>query len=190
MIYISINLRDGVSVKTSRPRGWETSAMPSQNCWKWLVDPPIFLVRLIATALHSDINQTTGTGGYPSMWENRCMHATVCLLPAGQPNRADTWRNLVSSKANSRGTKTFLWRQRVKNRRSIEDLYRPGKLRWFGHLESKNVDDWVAVCRNVEVAGLKCRGRESRGECIYIYIRLLRKLIPDKTLELYNEKQK
>ena len=41
-----------------------------------------------ATALDSDINQTTGTGGLLSMWENRCMHAAVCLLRAGQPRSA------------------------------------------------------------------------------------------------------
>ena len=41
-----------------------------------------------ATALDSDINQTAGSGGHLSMWENRCMHATVCLLRAGQPRRA------------------------------------------------------------------------------------------------------
>ena len=33
-----------------------------------------------ATAPDSDINQTAGSGGHLSMWENRCMHATVCLL--------------------------------------------------------------------------------------------------------------
>ena len=38
-----------------------------------------------ATALDSDINQTTGSGGHLSMWENRCTHAAVCLLRAGQP---------------------------------------------------------------------------------------------------------
>ena len=42
----------------------------------------------IATALHSDIYQTAGSGGHLSMWENRCMHATVCLLHAGQPRCA------------------------------------------------------------------------------------------------------
>ena len=42
----------------------------------------------IATALHSDINQTAGSGGHLSMWENRCTHATVCLLRTGQPRRA------------------------------------------------------------------------------------------------------
>ena len=41
-----------------------------------------------ATALDSDINQTAGSGGYLSMWEDRCMHGAVCLLRAGQPWRA------------------------------------------------------------------------------------------------------
>ena len=43
---------------------------------------------LFATALDSDIIQTTGSGGRPKMWENRRMHAAVCLLRAGQPRSA------------------------------------------------------------------------------------------------------
>ena len=38
-------------------------------------------------------------------------------------------------------------------------MMRCERFRWFGHLECKGVDDWVLVCRNVEVAGVKCRGR-------------------------------
>ena len=41
-----------------------------------------------ASVLHSDINQTAGSSSHLSMWENRYMHATVCLLCAGQPRRA------------------------------------------------------------------------------------------------------
>ena len=48
----------------------------------------------ITTALHSNINQTAGSGGHLSMWENRCMHATVRLCeqasrdgPAKRRNR-------------------------------------------------------------------------------------------------------
>ena len=41
-----------------------------------------------ATALDSDINQTTGSVGHLGMWENWCMHAAVCLLRAGQPRSA------------------------------------------------------------------------------------------------------
>ena len=40
------------------------------------------------TAPDSDINQTAGSSGRPNMWKNRCMHAAVCLLHAGQLNRA------------------------------------------------------------------------------------------------------
>ena len=43
-----------------------------------------FLAWSILTALHSDINQTAGSGDTLSMCENRCMHATVCLLCASQ----------------------------------------------------------------------------------------------------------
>ena len=34
---------------------------------------------------------------------------------------------------------------------SVADVVRRGRLRWFGHLEHKSVDDWVS-CRPVEVA--------------------------------------
>jgi len=30
-----------------------------------------------------------------------------------------------------------------------------GRLRWFGHLERKNEEDWVSRCREFEVAGAK-----------------------------------
>ena len=29
---------------------------------------------------------------------------------------------------------------------------RRGRLRWFGHVERKEVGDWVSACRNLEVA--------------------------------------
>ena len=51
-----------------------------------------FLSWSIMTPLHSDINQTVGSGDTLSMWENRCMHATVCLLCAGQRRpRGEIW---------------------------------------------------------------------------------------------------
>ena len=36
---------------------------------------------------------------------------------------------------------------------------RRSRLRWFGHVERKEVDDWVSACRNLEVAGSRGRGR-------------------------------
>ena len=45
---------------------------------------------------------------------------------------------------------------------SVVDVVRHGKLRWFGHLERKSGDDWMTACRDVEVAGVRCRG--GRGE--------------------------
>ena len=32
---------------------------------------------------------------------------------------------------------------------SVADVVRRGRLRWFGHLERRSVDDWVSVCRKV-----------------------------------------
>ena len=30
---------------------------------------------------------------------------------------------------------------------SVADVVRRGRLRWFGHLERRSVDDWVSACR-------------------------------------------
>ena len=32
-------------------------------------------------------------------------------------------------------------------------------MRWFGHVERKEADDWVSACRKFEVAGSRGRGR-------------------------------
>ena len=59
----------------------------------------------------------------------------------------------------------------LKDKKWSEDLYsllgvqsmakvmRRGRLRWFGHVERKNGDDWVSACRNVVVAGVRWVGR-------------------------------
>ena len=60
---------------------------------------------------------------------------------------------------------------------SVADVVRRGlhdKLRWFGHLERRSVDDWVddclwmIACRKVEMAGTRCRGRNRKSwkECV------------------------
>ena len=41
----------------------------------------------------------------------------------------------------------------------VVDVMRRGRLRWFEHVERKEVDDWVSACRNLEVAGSRGRGR-------------------------------
>ena len=45
---------------------------------------------------------------------------------------------------------------------------RRGRLRWFGHLERRSVDGLVSACRNVEVAGVRGRGRSRKTwrECV------------------------
>ena len=51
---------------------------------------------------------------------------------------------------------------------SVAEVVRRGRLRWFGHVERKNGDDWVSACRNVVVAGVRCagRGRKTWRECV------------------------
>jgi len=41
----------------------------------------------------------------------------------------------------------------------VVEVMRLGRLRWFGHVEQKEKDDWVSACRNLEVAGSRDRGR-------------------------------
>ena len=42
----------------------------------------------------------------------------------------------------------------------VADVVRRGRLRWFGHLERKSVDDWVSACRGLVVGG----GGEGSGQ--------------------------
>ena len=52
---------------------------------------------------------------------------------------------------------------------------RHSKLRWFGHLERRSVDDWVSACRKVEVAGVRYKGRNKKTwkECVDDDIKVL-----------------
>ena len=43
---------------------------------------------------------------------------------------------------------------------------RHGRLRWFGHVKHKSGDDWVSACRNVVLAGVRCRGWKTWRECV------------------------
>ena len=42
---------------------------------------------------------------------------------------------------------------------SVLDVIRRGRLRWFGHVERKNADDWVSGCRGFVVDGARPVGR-------------------------------
>src|SRR5437867_2467201 len=68
----------------------------------------------------------------------------------------------------------------LKDRRKSEDLRRGlgiesvdsvvsrGRLRWFGHVERKETNDWVSKCRNLEVEGGVRKGRDRKiwMECV------------------------
>ena len=41
----------------------------------------------------------------------------------------------------------------------VVEVMRQGRLRWFGHVKRKEVNDWVSTCRNLEVTGSRGRGR-------------------------------
>ena len=58
---------------------------------------------------------------------------------------------------------------------SVTDVVRRGRLRWFCHLKQKGVNNWVSVCRDMEVTGDRSRdrGRKTWGECVDGEMRLL-----------------
>ena len=41
----------------------------------------------------------------------------------------------------------------------VADVIRMSRLRWFGHLERKEEEDWVSACRNMVVPGNSGKGR-------------------------------
>ena len=50
----------------------------------------------------------------------------------------------------------------------VADVVRRGRLRWFGHLEHKSVDDWVSSCRRLVVEGARSQGgsRKTWERCV------------------------
>ena len=51
---------------------------------------------------------------------------------------------------------------------SVCDRVRYGRLRWFGHVERRDTDDWVSACRSITVTGERgrSRGRKTWEECV------------------------
>ena len=41
----------------------------------------------------------------------------------------------------------------------VVEVMRRGRLRWFGHVERKDVDDWVSACRNLSGGQQRQQGR-------------------------------
>ena len=59
---------------------------------------------------------------------------------------------------------------------SVVEVVRRSRLRWFGHVERLSADNWVSVCRGIEVAGSRGRGRGRKtwNECVVEDMRRLR----------------
>jgi hypothetical protein len=51
---------------------------------------------------------------------------------------------------------------------SVTDIIRTGRLRWFGHVERKEDNDWVKACQRLEITGKrgKGRGKKTWRECV------------------------
>jgi hypothetical protein len=61
------------------------------------------------------------------------------------------WRCGVSLKDRKRGRVLYS----LLGVQSMAEVVRRGRLRWFGHVERKNGDDWVSACINVVVAWVR-----------------------------------
>ena len=67
-----------------------------------------------------------------------------------------TLKNRITSEDLLRGVKV----------RSVFEVVRRGKLRWFGHVERKADEDWVKKCQHLVVDGKAGRGRKTWLECV------------------------
>ncbi len=47
----------------------------------------------------------------------------------------------------------------------VSDVVRRGRLRWFGHVERKEQEDWVSACRIMNVQSARARGRGRGRKC-------------------------
>ena len=51
---------------------------------------------------------------------------------------------------------------------SVSSMVSRGRLRWFGHVERKNADDWVSACRKMVVTGERGIGiGRKRGRSVW-----------------------
>ena len=45
-------------------------------------------------------------------------------------------------------------------------MIKKSRLRWFGHVERKDDNDWVRHCITWEVEGIRQRGRQTWWDCV------------------------
>ena len=52
--------------------------------------------------------------------------------------------------------------------KSVAEVVRRNRLRWFGHVERMRAGNWVSQCREIKVEGLRGRGRSRKtwNECV------------------------
>src|SRR6266516_4764497 len=57
----------------------------------------------------------------------------------------------------------------------VDSVVSSGRLRWFGHVERKEDNDWVSKCRNFEVIGGIKKGRYKKtwSECVAADMKML-----------------
>ena len=113
-------------------------------------------------------------------WRERFLGPVSRVLTYGTETWAMKAENLHSLKRAEHMMVRWMCGVSLKERKRSEVLYsllgvqsmakvvRCGRLRWFGHVECKNGDDWVSACRNVVVAGARCVGRDRKTwrECV------------------------
>src|SRR5208282_4377555 len=65
----------------------------------------------------------------------------------------------------------------------VSVVVRRGRLRWFGHMERKQPDDWVSACRYIVVESVKGRGRgrprKTWRECVEVDMSKLKLRVED-----------
>ena len=134
-----------------------------------------------AWAKFKELSPILTVGGASHRKKGKIFRACLqSVLTYGTETWAMKTENLHSLERAARMMVRWMCGVSLKDRKRSEDLYsllgvqsvakvvRRGRLRWFGHKERKNGDDWVSACRNVVVAGVRCvgRGRKTWRECV------------------------
>ena len=92
------------------------------------------------------------------MSSNTSLDQHVIRRVKNSKSRKSERENHVNKNWSREKNPTVELRLRLGNEGVVE-VMRRGRLRWFGHFEQKEVDDWVSACRNLEVAGSRGRGK-------------------------------
>jgi hypothetical protein len=138
-----------------QPQDSATKQYIDTKCTKNSVD---YVPNLMSNNRNKNAFIVSASNGSVETWKMFKPSSGVYLSTANVPFRIQTLKDIRSSEE---------LRQKLCVV-SVSDIVRQGRLRWFGHVERKDVNDWVSACRNMVVSGERGRGRGRKTwrECV------------------------